>query len=70
MFVVCTGAEHNAHQDLAYLRMVLSKLLFYTDPDPEVGTANATAVRKIPPLFEPLYYAQNDHFAKTGSGQT
>ena len=69
MFIVCTGAEHNAHQDLAYLRMVLSKLLFYTDPDPEVGTANATAVRKTPPLFEPLY-AQSYHFAKAGSGQT
>jgi hypothetical protein len=49
--------------------MVLSKLLFYTDPDPEVGTASATEVRKTPPLFEPLY-AQSDHFAKTGSGQT
>ena len=39
---VCHGggsAEHNSHQDLAYLRMILTKLLFYTDPDPAVGSA-------------------------------
>lgn len=46
---VCHGsgsAEHNAHQDLAYLRMVLIKLLFYTDPDPAVGSASATTAER------------------------
>ena len=36
------GAEHNAHQDLSYLRMVLQKLLVYTDPDSAVGSTSAT----------------------------
>ena len=46
---VCHGggsAEHNAHQDLAYLRMTLGKLLYYTDPDPAVGSAAATPAER------------------------
>ena len=38
------GAEHNAMQDLAYARMVWTKLLEYTNPDPiQSGARPATA---------------------------
>jgi len=41
-----SGAEHNAMQDLAYMRMVLSKLLQYTDPDPNVGVTTVPAAKR------------------------
>ena len=40
------GAEHNAMQDLAYARMVWTKLLQYTDSDPTVGGERPAAATK------------------------
>ena len=40
------GAEHNAMQDLAYARMVWTKLLQYTDSDPTLGGERPAAATK------------------------
>lgn len=40
------GAEANSHQDLSYMRMVLSKLLQYSNLDPKIGVTTVPAAKR------------------------